>query len=182
MGTDQTKTTVRFARPEDLRALADIYNHEVVHGTATLDLDPQPLEERRRWMEAHPGGRHPLIVAEENGQVAGYASLSPYREKQAYATTVELSVYVGAGHRGRGVGRALMETVLEIARSREDVHCVVSVITAGNGASEALHRRFGFEFCGTVPQAAYKLGAWRSVDTWALVVGEKAGEPTDAHG
>ena len=85
---------IRKAQEADLPALLDIYNYEVEHGTATFDLHPKTLEERREWFDQHPGGRHILLSAVEDGRAVGYASLSPYREKEAYAATVELSIYV----------------------------------------------------------------------------------------
>ena len=79
---------IRVARREDLQQLLDIYNYEVVHGVATLDLQPKSLEEWGQWFDAHNIKNHPLLVAEQAGRVAGYASLSPYRSKEAYRSTV----------------------------------------------------------------------------------------------
>ena len=163
--------TIRTARAGDLPQLLAIYNDEVEHGTATLDLTPRTPEERRVWLEAHNKGNHPLIVAEDgDGHIMGYASLSPYREKEAYRTTVELSVYVARADRRKGVASAMMEALLDMARRDPDTHLVVSVITSGNAASQALHRRFGFTWSGTVPEAGMKFGAWQGIETYWLIV------------
>ena len=105
-----------------------------------------------------------------DGHVAGYASLSSYREKEAYRSTVELSVYVSPAYRRRGVAAALMKEILELAKRDESIHMVVSVITSGNEASEKLHRKFGFSFCGTIHDMGFKMGEYRSIDNYELMV------------
>ena len=137
---------------------------------ATFDLNPKSMEEWEKWYMAHNVGNHPLIVAVYDGHVAGYASLSSYREKEAYRSTVELSVYVSPVYRRRGVAAALMKEILELARQDESIHMVVSVITSGNEASEKLHRRFGFSFCGTIHDMGFKMGEYRSIDNYELMV------------
>lgn len=149
---------IRKAVRQDLPALLDIYNYEVLHGVATFDLHPKTLEERQAWFDAHPGGRYPLLAAVEDGRAVGYASLSPYREKEAYAATVELSIYVDVAYRGRGIAHALMREILAYAKEREDIHTVVSVITQGNDVSVRMHETYGFEHCGCMPEVGTKFG------------------------
>ena len=115
-------------------------------------------------------GNHPLIVAEEKGEIAGYATLSTYREKEAYKSTVELSVYVSPNHRRIGVGTKLMEEILHLARNDESIHTVVSVITSGNAASCRLHEKFGFTFSGTIKEVGIKLGKYVDIDNYFLIV------------
>ncbi len=154
----------------DLPALLEIYNHEVLYSTSTFDLNPKTVEERREWFFSHNVGNHPLITAEYDGKVAGYASLSPYREKEAYKTTVELSVYVGSDFRGNGVASALMEEILRLAREDENTHTVISVITDGNGASVHLHEKFGFTYCGTMHDVGIKFGKYLNIVNFELKV------------
>lgn len=161
---------IRKAQEQDLPALLDIYNYEVAHGTATFDLHPKTLEERREWFLQHPGGRHILLAAVEDGRAVGYASLSPYREKEAYAATVELSIYVDAAYRGRGIADALMQALLTYARSREDVHTIVSVITEGNEISVRLHEKYGFIHCGCIHEVGVKFGKALGIVNMELVV------------
>ena len=123
--------TIRTAEECDMEALLSIYNYEVLNGVATFDLNPKSMEERMKWFRAHNVDNHPLLVAEIDGRAVGYASLSEYREKEAYKRTVELSIYVDPGYRRMGVARVLMEAILKEARSREDIHTVISVITEG---------------------------------------------------
>ena len=153
---------IRPARREDVPALLDIYNYEVINGAATLDLNTRTLEE---WEN-----NHPLSVGVEDGEITGYASLSEYRQKEAYKTTVELSIYVSPNHRKKGVGRALMAHILEMAKNDEGTHCVVSVITAGNEASTKLHAEFGFTCCGTIPEVGMKFGRMLDIENYALIV------------
>lgn len=161
---------IRKAKLKDLPALTQIYNYEVLHGVATLDLQPRTLEDRRAWLEEHNVDNHPLYVAELEGEVAGYASLSPYREKEAYCSTVELSIYVSPDHRRKGVATALMAFILAEARRDERTHNVVSVITAGNEASVKLHERFGFVYCGTIPAVGMKFGRYLDIVNYSLIV------------
>ncbi len=161
---------IRKAMEKDIEPLLDIYNYEVLHSTSTFDLNPKTYEEWREWFFAHNIENHPLIVAEVDGQVAGYASLSSYREKEAYKSTVELSVYVGVDFRRKGVATALMEEILHMAREDRSIHTVVSVITSENAESESLHHKMGFTFCGTIHQVGEKFGRYLSISNYELQV------------
>ena len=109
-------------------------------------------------------------MSEKNGVLTGYASLSEYRQKEAYSSTVELSVYISPDHRRQGAASALMGAVLDRARECGKLHSVVSVITAGNEASEKLHQKFGFTFCGTLHQVGFKNGKFRDIDNFELML------------
>lgn len=161
---------IRTARQEDLLELLEIYNYEVEKGVATLDLTPRTVEEWQSWFDRHNVENHPLIVAKIDGSVAGYASLSSYREKEAFRSTVELSIYVAPAFRRRGVAGALMADIIEQAKADERTHTVVSVITAGNEASRKLHEKFGFEFCGTIREVGVKFGEYRDIENYSLLV------------
>ena len=161
---------IRVARREDLQQLLDIYNYEVVHGVATLDLQPKSLEEWGRWFDAHNIKNHPLLVAEQAGRVAGYASLSPYRSKEAYRSTVELSIYISPDFRRQGVATALMEAILREARQDPETHTVVSVITDGNEASRKLHEKFGFTYCGAIREVGMKFGRYLDILNFSRTV------------
>lgn len=161
---------IRTAEKKDLADLLTIYNYEVKYGVSTFDLNPKSMEEWEKWFAAHPGGDHPLLVAEEDGHAVGYASLSSYREKEAYRTTVELSLYVHKDYRHRGIATALMESILSLARENENLHTVVSVITTENEVSIALHERFGFSPCGVIHDVGMKFGRYLSIANFELRV------------
>ena len=163
---------MQITKPDkkDLEAMLDIYNYEVEHGVATFDLYPKSMEAWEDWFAAHNVDNHPLLIARIDGEVAGYASLSAYRERAAYSGTVELSVYISPAFRGCGVATALMERILQDAREDERTHAVVSVITTGNEVSAHLHQKFGFTFCGTLPEVGKKFGRYLGVDHYLLKV------------
>lgn len=169
-GKKTKKVNIRKAEIKDVQAILDIYNYEVEHGVATLDLQPKTLKEWTEWFSNHNIENHPLIVAEKDGKVAGYASLSSYREKEAYKTTVELSIYVSINYRKQGIATALMESILQEAQCDESIHTVVSVITAGNQASQKLHEQFGFEYCGTIKEVGMKFGKYQDIENYRLGV------------
>lgn len=161
---------IRKAEKRDLPALLDIYNHEVAQGVATFDLNPKSMAEWELWFAAHNVENHPLIVAEKDGAAVGYASLSSYREKEAYRTTVELSLYVDKDYRRRGIATALMEAILKLAKEDDTVHTVVSVITEENDTSIALHEKFGFSHCGVIHDVGIKFGRYLSIVNMELRV------------
>ncbi len=162
--------TLRKPVQGDLQSLLDIYNYEVENGTATFDLHPKTLDDFKVWYDSHNVDNHPLIIAEIGGETVGYASLSSYRDKEAFSSTVELSIYVSANQRGRGVANALMSEIIDMAKKDDRTHTVVSVITSGNEASEHLHRKFGFKYCGTMEEVGKKFGKYLGTDSYTLLV------------
>lgn len=161
---------IRRAVINDVQNCLTIYNYEVEHGVATLDLEPRTLEEWHEWYNAHSDEHHLIIVGTIDDVVVGYASLSPYRTKDAFKSTVELSIYIHQGHRGKGVASKLMAHILEHAKENDTLHTVVSVITAGNEGSTKLHSRFGFTYCGLTPEVGFKHGKYQDTETYALLV------------
>jgi L-amino acid N-acyltransferase YncA len=152
---------IRPATPDDAEATAAIYNAEVTGSTVTFDLVPRTVEEQATWLDDRSGALE-VVVAEIDGTLAGFASLSPYRERAAYRTTVEDSVYVGAGFRGTGVGRALLTSIVEVADGR-GFHSVIARIVGGHDASIRLHRAVGFDLVGVEREVGRKFGRWLDV-------------------
>ena len=165
-----SELVIRPITQDDIVSCLDIYNYEVVNGVATLDLEPRTLEEWREWYNAHRDEHHPIIVGTIDDVVVGYASLSPYRLKDAFKSTVELSIYIHQDYRGKGVASKLMAHILEHAKENDTLHTVVSVITAGNEESTKLHNRFGFTYCGLTPEVGFKHGKYQDTETYALLV------------
>ena len=161
---------IRPAEYRDLLYLVDIYNYEVENTTATLDILRQTPEQRHEWLVEHNVENHPLIVAETNGKVVGYASLSPYRRKEGYHSTVELSIYVAVSYRKNGIASKLLSAIIDIAKKDPSIHTIISIITEGNEASANLHKKFGFALCGTVKEAGYKFGRFIDIDQYQLLV------------
>jgi phosphinothricin acetyltransferase len=163
---------VRLARPGDAEATRRIYN-AAVETLATFDLRPRSLAEQDAWLRDRSGAYAALVAVEpardggpgDEGtgeEVVGFGSLSPYRDRPAYATTVEDSVYVREDQRGRGVGRLVLDELLEVAVGH-GFHCVVARIVAENQASIALHRAAGFDVVGTEREVGRKFRKWLDV-------------------
>jgi len=152
---------VRLATIEDAEAIREIYNVEVTESTVTFDLVPRSLEEQRSWLTARSGA-HAVVVGEDDGAVVAFASLSPYRDRPAYSTTVEDSVYVHREHRGRGHGKALLAELLQVATAH-GFHAVMARIVGGHDASIELHRALGFGIVGTEREVGRKFGRWLDV-------------------
>ena len=165
-----SELVIRPITQDDVVSCLDIYNYEVVNGVATLDLEPRTLPEWQEWFDAHQTVEHCILVGLMDDVVVGYASLSPYRTKDAFKSTVELSIYIHQGHRGKGVASKLMAHILEHAKENDTLHTVVSVITAGNEGSTKLHSRFGFIYCGLTPEVGFKHGKYQDTETYALLV------------
>lgn len=153
---------VRPAADTDLPALTEIYNHYVVNTAVTFDVAPFEPGQRRAWFAEHTGGRHRLIVAEEEGRVVGYASTSRFRPKPAYDTTVESSVYCRADTLGRGIGSLLYASLFELIAD-EDVRQIVAGVALPNPASIALHKRLGFRSVGVFSTVGRKFDRYWDV-------------------
>lgn len=154
---------IRPAALSDSEAIAAIWNREVLETAATTDTEPRSVEAQRAWLAAH-GPAHPVIVAVEDGEVVAFGALSPYRAKPSYAHTVENSVYVKDGWRGKGLGGLVLERLLALA-AEHGHRSVIARITAVNEASLALHERHGFLHAGRERAVALKQGVWHDVVT-----------------
>jgi L-amino acid N-acyltransferase len=152
---------VRLAQATDAEAIRAIYNVEVLESTVTFDLVPRSHDEQRAWLAAH-GGAHPAVVAERDGDVVGFGSLSPYKDRPAYSTTVEDSVYVHRDWRAKGVGRLILDDLLQLATTH-GFHAVIARVVGDHQASIALHERCGFTFVGVEKEVGRKFGRWLDV-------------------
>nr|WP_249420634.1 GNAT family N-acetyltransferase [Rhabdothermincola salaria] len=152
---------LRLARPADAEAIRTIYNAEVTGSTVTFDLRPRSLEEQRAWLDARSGA-FAVLVAEDEGEVVGFASLSPYRDRPAYSTTVEESIYIRHDQRGKGLGKALLGEIVEVA-SRQGFHTIMARVVGHHQASIGLHRSVGFGVVGVEREVGRKFGKWLDV-------------------
>jgi len=153
---------IRLARPSDGEQIRSIYNAEVTGSTATFDLVPRTKEEQEVWLAEHRGP-HPAVVAvDEHGTVLGFGSLSPFRDRPAYSTTVEDSVYVDANRRGGGVGRSLLEELITVA-NQHGFHAMIARIGGDNEASIGLHQACGFKMVGVEREVGRKFNRWLDV-------------------
>lgn len=153
---------LRAAAEQDIPAISDIYNYFVVNSTATFATAAESVDERREWFANHAANNLPVLVAEQDGQVIGWASLSFYHQRCAYRQTVEISFYIHHQYLGRGIGKVLTEELLRLAR-QHDYHCVVSLVCSENKASIALLNKFDFEVAGVLKEVGRKFDRWLDV-------------------
>jgi L-amino acid N-acyltransferase YncA len=159
----------RLARSSDGEAIRSIYNAEVVGSTATFDLVPRTAEEQAAWLEEHRGPYPAVVAVDDEDRVLGFGSLSVFRDRPAYSTTVENSVYVGDGHRGVGVGRLLMDELINLA-TQHGFHAVIARIGGANQASIALHEACGFRMVGVEREVGRKFNRWIDVSVLQLLL------------
>jgi phosphinothricin acetyltransferase len=154
--------SVRLAVPEDAEAIRAIYNPWVLNSTVTFDMRPRSLPDQLAWLEDHDGAHPATVAIDDDGTVLGFGSLSPWRPRAAYSTSVEDSVYVAEDAQGRGLGRLLLTDLVERARAL-GFHAVFARIVGGHEASIALHERCWFERVGVEREVGRKLGRWLDV-------------------
>jgi phosphinothricin acetyltransferase len=164
---------IRRAMSSDVHALKDIYNYYVLHTHITFDLEPRTLDERLRWFaKFEDSGRYQCVVAEKDGKVIGWASSGPFKDRAAYDTSVETSVYLAPAETGRGIGRCLYETLLN-ALEKVDVHMAYGGISQPNPASVHLHESLGFELAGLYREVGRKFGRFWDVAVYQRPVAAK---------
>jgi phosphinothricin acetyltransferase len=151
---------VRPALAEDLAVVQAIYAHHVLHGLASFEETPPPLEEIGRRYDGVRARGLPYLVAENAGEVLGYAYCAPYRERSAYRYALEDSVYVRQGSQGAGIGKALLSELLRGCEGLGYRQVVAVIGDSANTASIALHASLGFVRAGTLRSVGYKLGRW----------------------
>jgi L-amino acid N-acyltransferase len=155
---------LRLATRADASAIREVYNEAVATTTATFDTEPRGPSAQRRWMDAH-AAPYSVVVAVLDGRIVGWASLSAWSDRKAYAGTAEVSEYVASGFRGRGIGRALLARTLRDA-DRHGIHTEIARVADGNRASLRLHRSFGFRRIGVMREVGRKFG--RRIDVHLL--------------
>jgi phosphinothricin acetyltransferase len=165
---------IRRATVEDAEAIRTIYNAEVTGSTHTFDLVPRTLDDQVEWLVRRSGAYAVLVATDDDGTVLGFASLSPFRERPAYSTTVESSVYVDGARRAGGVGHALLQELVATATAH-GFHAMIARIVGGHEASIALHRKVGFEIVGTEREVGRKYGKWLDVVVMERLLGRGAG-------
>lgn len=148
--------SVRTAGLDDLRDITEIYNEAILTTDATFDTEPKSYDEQKVWFANH-GPRNPILVAELNGMVVGWASLSEWSPRRAYADTAEVSLYVKQEYRSRGIGKRLLESIIQEGE-KAGLHTVIARITTGNKESIHLHQQAGFEHVGVMREVGKKFG------------------------
>jgi len=166
---------IRLAKQKDAKAIQEIYNHEVRNSTATFDLVERTTQQQEEWLDERSGA-FSVLVAEMGSKILGFASLSPYKARAAYRTTVEDSIYINEEFRNQGIAGELLSHLLEVAES-SGFHAVIARIGGANEASIHLHQRFGFEIVGTEKEIGRKFGKWQDVVVMQTIINASGPEP-----
>jgi len=153
---------IRSAHTSDATEIASIFNFEVEHSAPIWVETSVSVEDRHRWIVARQSDGFPVLVAESNGLVLGFGSFGPFRPYEGFRQTVEHLIYVSAAARGKGIGRALLAALIELARGQHK-KVIVGAIDSENEASLLLHRSMGFVETGRMPQIGEKWGKRRTM-------------------
>jgi phosphinothricin acetyltransferase len=166
--------SLRLATAADAEQIRTIYNHEVMHTVATFDLVPRSLPDQRAWLAARSGAFAAVVAVEQTtspaigsatsaeGDIVGFGALSPYKERAAYRTSVEDSVYVRRDRNGEGIGSLILAELLHVAAT-SGFHAVFARINVTGDSSIALHRKHGFELVGIEREVGRKFNRWHDV-------------------
>lgn len=160
---------VRVAELADAEPIASIYNREVLESTATFDLEPRSIADQRRWLLERSGAHVVLVADDESSGVIAFASLSAYKSRPAYSTTVESSVYVDVDSRGKGVAKVLMTELISRARMH-GFHAMIARIADSQESSLRLHQSMGFELVGIEREVGRKFGRWLDVSVMQVML------------
>lgn len=154
---------------QDLQPMLDVYNEAILNTTAVYQEETHSLSMRRRWFEEKQQAGLPVFAAYLNGEFAGFSSYGPFRNWPGYRFTVEHSVYVAAGLRGKGIGKKLVKKVIEHAR-QQGMHVIIAGIDAAGEASIGLHLSLGFKEVAYFKEVGYKFGRWLDLKFLELIL------------
>jgi L-amino acid N-acyltransferase YncA len=158
---------IRQATLADLGQITEIYNDAIKKTTATFDTEPKTLEQQESWFAGHDAG-HPVLVAEEDGLILAWASLSQWSDRCAYGATAEISLYVREEHRRKGIGKQLMAAAIQ-AGKEAGLHTVIARIAGSNKISADLCKSYGFQYIGTMREVGKKFDQLLDVHLMQLI-------------
>ena len=153
------KTTIRPYKTEDLQAIVEIINFNILNSTALYDYHPRTLEQQQAIFEDKLKKGFPIIVATMDNRIVGFGYYSEFRFREAYRFTVEHSVYVANDYYGKGIGKQLFSELISLAK-KQKLHTMVAVIDSENQSSVVFHERFGFATVGIIKESGYKFDRW----------------------
>jgi L-amino acid N-acyltransferase YncA len=165
--TDQI--IISNATERDLQPILDVYNEAIIHTTAVYQEETHTLAMRRKWFKEKQQAGLPVFVAYVNDEFAGFSSYGPFRNWPGYRLTVEHSVYVTEGFRGRGIGKELVKAVIDHARQKK-MHVIIAGVDAAVGASIGLHLSLGFREVAYFKEVGFKFGRWLDLKFLQLIL------------
>jgi L-amino acid N-acyltransferase YncA len=160
---------IRTATENDIQPMLEIYNEIIKNTTAVFQYDPHTLDMRKEWFAKKREDNHPVFIAEENNMVVGFSTFGQFRNWQAYKYSVENSVYVKADCRGKGIGKLLLQPLIDAAKGMQ-LHTIIAGIVADNEASIALHKQFGFVEVAHFKEVGYKFNKWLDLKFLQLMI------------
>jgi phosphinothricin acetyltransferase len=153
------KIHIRTYQTEDVQAILDIINHNILNSTALYDYKIRSYEQQKAILEEKISKNFPVIVAEFGGNVIGFGMYSEFRFREAYKFTVEHSVYVTESYHGQGIGKLLLQQLITLAK-KQKLHTMIAVIDSENQSSVEFHEKFGFKTVGIIKESGYKFDRW----------------------
>jgi len=165
LGQSDQRTTVRAAERADAESIAAIYNHYVANTVVTFEEEEVSAAEMGRRIDDVWSSSLPWLVAEEDCRITGYAYATRWKARSAYRFSVEVTVYLAAGHAGRGIGTKLYGELFPLLQARSS-HAIIGGIALPNDASVALHEKFGMRKVAQFQEVGFKLGRWVDVGYW----------------
>ena len=150
---------IRPYKTDDTQAILAIINHNILHSTSLYDYNIRSYEQQKTILEEKINKNFPVIVAELDGIVVGFGMYSEFRFREAYQFTVEHSVYVSEDFHGYGVGKQLLQELINLAR-KQKIHTMIGVIDSENQGSVVFHEKFGFKTVGIIKESGYKFDRW----------------------
>lgn len=170
--SENQSAEIRSARDKDIGEIAAIYGEAVLNSAASFELEAPTVEEMTGRLHKVVSGGYPFIAAEVDGQVIGFAYASQYHTRPAYRHTVECSIYLNPEFHGKGIGKKLLETLIEVCTAGGFRQMIAIVGDSGNVASIQVHRSLGFHITGTLHAVGYKHGRWRDTVLMQRALGE----------
>ena len=194
MSSPRLTYTIRDAEERDLPGILDIVNEQIANATAIFEDEPLPLSNREKWFEDMKAEGRPIFVAvpssssdsnpenaspsdESLPSVLGYTYYSGFRAKTGYRYTAETTLYIHHSARGKGIGKALLQTLINYARGR--IHTLIACTSGDNHSSIAFHEKLGFVNCGTLKQVGLKFGEWQDTVYLQLFLEEDPRKPAE---
>lgn len=150
---------IRNAETKDVQAVLDIVNHEIKNSTVVYDYTERSFDEQLEWFKKKTDDRMPVIVAEKDNEILGFATFGIFRPREAYKYSVEHSIYIHKDARGLGIGKLLMSNLIDLAQ-KNGFHTMIAGINATNQSSIDFHKKFGFEEIGVFKEVGYKFDKW----------------------
>jgi phosphinothricin acetyltransferase len=150
---------IRPYKTKDTQAILEILNFNILHSTSLYDYEIRSYEQQKSILEDKINKGFPVIVAELDGEVAGFGMYSEFRLREAYKFTVEHSVYVNENFQGKGIGKLVLQELIDLAR-QQNIHTMIAVIDSENQNSVVFHEKFGFETVGVFKECGFKFDRW----------------------